>query len=159
MISLLRGSECIVAKPLAIGNAEISLARLVYKNQSINIMIIYSVSGFFIILKVFINYKKFAFAAAFFFSLFKSRIVTVLALRNAAAFSSTLTAFFTPIVNIAFAALIAQLSPLRIAPAVIPSFRIGLFLSPPPLPPNTLTAVTYSLYSRFNFPKLVFIFT
>ena len=40
MISLLRGSEYTVAKPLAIGNAEISLARLVYKsiksNQNIN---------------------------------------------------------------------------------------------------------------------------
>ena len=42
MISLLRGSEYTVAKPLAIGNAEISLARLVYKSiksNQINILI------------------------------------------------------------------------------------------------------------------------
>ena len=36
MISLLRGSKYIVAKLLAIGNAEISLARLVYKSIKLN---------------------------------------------------------------------------------------------------------------------------
>ena len=40
MISLLRGSEYIVAKPLAIGNAEISLARLVYKSIKSNQILI-----------------------------------------------------------------------------------------------------------------------
>ena len=74
---------------------------------SLRATIICFVSGSFIILKAFISYKKFIFAAAFFSSPFKSRIVTVLALRNAATLFSTPTAPFTPTLNIAFAALIA----------------------------------------------------
>ena len=121
-------------------------------------MIICSVSGFFIILKTFTSYKRFVFAAAFFFSPLKSRIIIILVLYNAVTLSSTPTAPFTLIVSIAFAAFIAQLSPLRIIPAVIPSFRTGLFLSPPPLPPNAFTAAI-SPYSRFNSPKPVSAFT
>ena len=74
---------------------------------NLRVTIIYSVSGSFIILKAFISYKKFVFAAAFFSSPPKSRIVTVLALRNAATFFSIFTALFTLTANIAFVALIA----------------------------------------------------
>ena len=126
---------------------------------NLRVTIIYSVSGSFIILKVFISYKRFVFAAAFFFSLPKSRIVIVLALRNAAAFSLTLTAPFTLTVSIVFTAFIAQFSFLHIAFTVIPSFRIRLFLSPSPLPPSAFIAAIYSPYSRSNSPKPVFILT
>ena len=84
-----------------------AVLKKIFLFYNLRITIIYFISGFFIILKTFINYKKFVFATAFFFLLFKSRIVTVLALRNAAAFSSTPTAFFTFTVNIVFTALIA----------------------------------------------------
>ena len=74
---------------------------------SLRVTTIYSVSDSFIILKVFTSYKGFVFAAAFFSSPPKSRIVTVLALRNAAALFLTPIALFTFTANIAFAALIA----------------------------------------------------
>ena len=122
-------------------------------------MIIYFISGFSTILKVFINYKRFVFAAALFSSLFKSRIVIVFALRNAAAFFSIFIAFFPFTVNIAFTAFIAQLSFLYIAFTVIASFYIGFFLSFSPLPFNTFIAVIYFLYSRFNSFKPIFTFT
>ena len=89
---------------LAFKNA---IFRRIFLLYSLRVIIIYSVNGFFIILKTFISYKGFVFAAALFFLLRKSRIVTVFVLRNAAAFFSIFTASFTFIINIAFTAFIA----------------------------------------------------
>ena len=84
-----------------------AVSRRISLFYNLRVTIICFVSSSFIILKIFTNYKGFVFAAALFFSLFESRIVTVLALRNAAAFFSTFTASFTFTVNIAFTAFIA----------------------------------------------------
>ena len=89
---------------LAFKNA---VLRRIFLFYNLRVTIIYSVSGFFTILKAFISYKRFVFAAAFFSSPLKSRIVTVLALRNAAILFSTPTASFTLTAGVAFAALIA----------------------------------------------------